>query len=344
MTHDCNNDNSFPPLQKKSPHDSDDEGSAIFCGAPDSPWDPSKAERLSMDNVEGAAYAGGNIDVKGITKEAFERAIVLLSTLAIDGAKGTLHSVRSLRNRALQKTAPVDTLWKKAVPLTPEEHRNAAVERTADKLGGTLRDDMRVILLSLTGVGMPAAVVQPMWLRLRRSALVCELLGHDARERKGEIIGAAFAVYSAGAPVENAISLLWKMYCGNGIMKFLPVGAIVSGLVDTQGRAEAYVVDCFRPESRLFAKEEWDGVPLEKVSLGRAVGAVGGFAATQVDRGMKVAQKKTSKKASKVATAVAEKSGDLAIRGVVRARLAASRVKGKMSEKIGHIHENMGHQ
>jgi len=343
MTHDCNNDISFPPLQKKSPHDSDDEGNAIF-EAPDPPWDPSKAERPPVDTVEGAADAGGNIDVKGITKEAFERAIVLLSTLAVDGVKGTLHSVRSLRNRALQKTAPADTLWKKAVPLTPEEHRDATVERTADKLGGTLRDDMRVILLSLTGVGMPVALAQPMWLRLRRSALLCELYGHDARERKGEIIGAAFAVYSAGAPVENAVSLLWKMYCRNGVMKFLPVGAIVSGLVDTQGKAEAYVVDCFRPESRLFAREEWDGVPLEKVSLGRAVGAVGGFAATQVDRGMKAAQKKTSKKASKVATAVAEKSGDLAIRGVVRARLAASRVKGKMSERIGHIHENRGHQ
>ena len=134
-------------------------------------------------------------------------------------------------------------------------------------------------ILSVTGVGLPIAIAQPMWLRLRRSALIAELLGHDTAACKGEVIGAAFAVFAAGAPAEIAIQTVWRMYCGGSVMRFVPMGALVTGLADSTGKAAAQVVEAFQPDRSVIPKEHWH-VPLEKVSIHDSLMAVGNAANT----------------------------------------------------------------
>jgi hypothetical protein len=205
-----------------------------------------------------------------ISEEAFHRVLNTLSTLAIDGVQGTLHSVRSLRNRELQRCSPKDGWFSKAPELTPEQLQDKAVQSVVDRLGGTLADDFRGLVLSLTGIGLPLAIVQPMWLRLRRSALIAELLGHDAKMRKGDVICAAFAVFATVASAEAAAQLVWKLYCRGSVLRFIPMGSMAVSLADAESKAAAEVVRAFQLNRRPITRLEWD-VPLNRVSLSQAI-------------------------------------------------------------------------
>jgi hypothetical protein len=205
-----------------------------------------------------------------ISEEVFHRLLNTLSTLAIDGVRGTLHSVRSLRNRELQRCAPKDGWFSKAKELAPEQLQDDAVQSVVDRLGGTLADDFRGLMLSLTGIGLPLAIMQPMWLRLRRSALIAELLGHDAKTCKGDVICAAFAVFATVASAEAAVGLVWKLYCRGSVLRFIPMGSIAVGLADAEHKAAAEVARAFRRNRRPITRTEWD-VPLDRVSVGQAI-------------------------------------------------------------------------
>ena len=161
-----------------------------------------------------------------------------------------------------------------------------------------------------------------MWLRLRRAALIGELLGHDAAAQRATVVTAAFgcaAVPFADQAMEMAIQSVWKAFCGKGLARFLPVGAIVTGLVDTQGKVAAEIKAEFEPGRRPILKEEWD-VPLEKVSISAAIGA-------SVHGAMRLSCKAATAAAPSVeraAGAAAEKMEDAAAQGIAKMGIAAS--------------------
>lgn len=258
-----------------------------------------------------------------ITEETFRTAIGKLSELAVKGVPGTLHSVRSLRNRELQRTAPRNGL-SKAKEETAEQHQDRAVAVVADRLSGTINDDFRAAMLSMTAVGVPLAIAQPVWLRLRRSALIAELLGHDAEARQGDVIGAAFVVYTGGAGAERAIQLVWTLYCGcNGLARYLPMGAVTAGLADTEGQAAARVVAGFQEGRRAPPPAEWQ-VALDKVSFGYSVQAAGIAAAAAV----RSAGSKAAPHLERLSTATTSKAEDVAAGGLATVHLGASKVMG----------------
>ena len=45
-------------------------------------------------------------------------------------------------------------------------------------------DDPDVVAACLRGIGLPLALALPLWQRLRRLGLLCELLGHDASRHR----------------------------------------------------------------------------------------------------------------------------------------------------------------
>ena len=175
--------------------------------------------------------------------EAFQTALAKMINLVIDGAPGTLHSVRSLRNLKLRKRRGDQKL---------------ALEKVMDKLGGTFGDDMKQMALALTGCGLPLALAMPMWLRLRRTALLCELCGHDARARIGDVATCAFGVAAAGAGLETATQLGWKMWAGP-VAGLLPVGAVVRAVSDSDAKAAEEVRKAFAADQRPIPPDEWDG-------------------------------------------------------------------------------------
>ena len=171
---------------------------------------------------------------KQLSMEAFQTALTKMINLVIDGAPGTLHSVRSLRNLKLRKRRGDQKL---------------ALEKVMDKLGGTFGDDMKQMALALTGCGLPLALAMPMWLRLRRTALLCELCGHDARARIGDVATCAFGVAAAGAGLETATQLVWKMWAGP-VAGLLPVGAVVRAVSDSDAKAAEEVRKAFAADQR----------------------------------------------------------------------------------------------
>jgi hypothetical protein len=101
-----------------------------------------------------------------LSYHSFETALIRLFDLVIDGEPGVLHAVRSLRNKELKAT---------------KGDQSKASARVQKRLGGGGKDDMRQFALGcLPGVGLPLALVQPLWLRFRRTALICELCGQCA--------------------------------------------------------------------------------------------------------------------------------------------------------------------
>jgi hypothetical protein len=156
-----------------------------------------------------------------INVDLFAKAVEALTKVAVEGLAGTLHSVRSLRNKELQDCAPKDGLFGliKAAEMSEEALQDKAVARVVDRLGGTAGDDIRGTLLTLSVVGLPLALLQPLWLRLRRAALIAELYGHAAAQKQGEVVGAAFAVYASGAPLKMAIQTAWKTLCHGSVLR-----------------------------------------------------------------------------------------------------------------------------
>ena len=116
--------------------------------------------------------------------------------------------------------------------------------------------------------------------------------------------------------------------------RFIPMGSIVTGLADTEGKASAEVVAAFQQGRRPIPRSEWD-VPLDRVSmsasLGAAVGLVGygvGCASTKAAEAAAPHLERASVSTMAAVGKATDKAEDVAAKGLANLQLGASYVKG----------------
>eukprot|EP00966_Prymnesium_polylepis_P105330 2439282-Prymnesium_polylepis.1 len=81
-------------------------------------------------------------------------------------------------------------------------------------------DDADVVSACLGGIGLPLALALPLWQRLRRLGLLCELLGHDAGSVRGRVLCAMGGVVTTAEPLETAaVHCLWYQLCKRQLLE-----------------------------------------------------------------------------------------------------------------------------
>eukprot|EP00964_Phaeocystis_antarctica_P004513 scaffold2438_cov69-Phaeocystis_antarctica.AAC.2 len=178
--------------------------------------------------------------------------------LAVEGTPGILHSTRSLRNMALQRT---------------RGDQDVAGRRLVESLSrGVVDDDPALVDACLQATGLPSAIALPLWQQLRRVALLIELLGHDAGSSRGQVLCAVGGISTRSEPLETAAAhALWLALCGGCELDEASVTDVVAGLVDCESGAIDAVLNCFAETRRLVPEAEWKfAADISSVSLSGA--------------------------------------------------------------------------
>ena len=178
--------------------------------------------------------------------------------LAIEGSPGILHSVRSLRNMALQRT---------------RGDQDRAGRRLVESQGPCVMDDDSALVdACLQATGLPSALALPLWQQLRRVALLIELLGHDASSSRGQVLCAVGGISTMSEPLETAAAhALWLALCGGRELEDSPVTDVVEGLLDCESGAIDAVLNCFAGTRRPVPEAEWKSdADISSVSLSGA--------------------------------------------------------------------------
>jgi len=190
----------------------------------------------SLDPEVAALAAAG--EAAEVGQEAFVNAAKALVAIAITGYPRAIVSTRSKRNSLLRRHFG--------------DAETAAREVMAKN--GSFKDEAKHYLLALVpGIGIPAAVVYPLWIRLRRVCLVAALFGHDLQDDavQAKIMYAAAGIeggyqgHMANNTLQAAIQAVWRATAGP-VTKFLPVGAVVGMFVGIEGRINEAVLRAFQ--------------------------------------------------------------------------------------------------
>jgi hypothetical protein len=178
--------------------------------------------------------------------------------LAVEGTPGILHSTRSLRNMALQRT---------------RGDQDVAGRRLVESLSrGVVDDDPALVDACLQATGLPSAIALQLWQQLRRVALLIELLGHDAGSSRGQVLCAVGGISTISEPLETAAAhALWLALCGGRELDSASITDVVAGLVDCESGAIDAVLNCFAETRRRVPEAEWRSDPdISSVSLSGA--------------------------------------------------------------------------
>jgi hypothetical protein len=172
--------------------------------------------RLSMETQ--AVQAQGRLD-----REVFLHAASRLLQLALNGLPGCLHSLRSLRDFELQRFNGDQT---------------AAIRHVVELEASAGEDHPDVVAACLAGIGLPLGLALPLWQRLRRLGLLCEVLGHDSTHIQGQLICTLGGIVTDAEPLEfAALHSLWYILCRRKVLIQASVEALVDSLVDLHGEA-----------------------------------------------------------------------------------------------------------
>jgi len=161
---------------------------------------------------------------KEISKEAFANGIKKLLDLCIDGYPRALRSTLARRNELLRQVA-------------------GSQDEAADKIkaqAANVSEEAKSWLLGLVPyVGLPAAIIYPMWKQLRRVCLLAAVFGlslksEDSKARILHAFAGVRAVPAAEFAVESAVQLVWKAFVGP-IAGLVPVGTLVSKIANVEG-------------------------------------------------------------------------------------------------------------
>lgn len=172
-----------------------------------------------------------------VGQEAFTQAAKVLVALAIDGYPRAIVSIHSKRNKLLRKHSG-------------DARKVAGI--SMEKNGSFLEEAKHYLLALVPGIGIPAVLVYPFWVRLRRVCLIAALFGHHLQDEavQAKIMYAAagieggFRGHTAERTLNAAVGAVWRSIAGP-VTKFLPVGALVSYLASVEGRMNEAVINAF---------------------------------------------------------------------------------------------------
>ena len=178
-------------------------------------------------------------------RDVFMISCARLLQLALNGLPGCLHSLRSLRDIELQRF---------------DGDQDAASSHA--EIDTVAVDDPDVVAACLAGIGMPLALALPLWQRLRRVGLLCELLGRDSTNISGRLLCALGGAATATEPLEAAaLHSLWFTLCHREILEHAAVDTLVEALVAVDGAVAALVIRRMFEEGRTtVSAEEWQAL------------------------------------------------------------------------------------
>ncbi|KAL1522244.1 hypothetical protein AB1Y20_017241 [Prymnesium parvum] len=217
-----------------------------------------EAREAVAASAEDAERARHRFEAHGIfTREDFVPAMARVLQLAVSGMAGCLHSLKSLRNLELRRFTGDQAAAQSHVAQTDT---SASVE------------DPDVISACLRGIGLPLALALPMWQRLRRLGLLCELRGHDVGSMRGRLLCMLCGVPTDAEPMETAaIHSLWFMLCQREVLAEAEVDQLVTALVMRDADAAIAAHQVFSAIGQHpISESDWKGVAPEQVSATRA--------------------------------------------------------------------------
>lgn len=184
-----------------------------------------------------------------MAEQAFLKVAKQLVLLAVDGYPKALQSSISKRNKLLVKTNG-----------DPEAAIQKVLNPSMDK---SLQEEVKEFLLVLIPyVGVPAAIIYPLWKQLRRACVIASIYGHDLQSESVQsrilydVAGVKAGSVAAIKVLEKAAQGLWVALAGPKA-KIIPVGKICSSLADIEGKANKVMVDDFRQGAKEVTEEEY---------------------------------------------------------------------------------------
>lgn len=193
------------------------------------------------------AAAGAIEEAKTVTKENFEKAILKLLRLAIEGYPKALRSTPARRNEMLRRY---------------NGNQEACVEEVKSASANMTEESKTWLLGLVPYIGLPATLLYPSWTMLRRVCLMASLFGLDlSLDRTQAKILHAFAglrgVPAAEFTVEFAVQAVWTTFAGP-VAGMVPVGTLVSKVANVEGHVVDMVGrDTFGQDQRQLAAEEY---------------------------------------------------------------------------------------
>mmetsp|Transcript_10951 Transcript_10951/g.18370 ORF Transcript_10951/g.18370 Transcript_10951/m.18370 type:complete len:268 (+) Transcript_10951:21-824(+) len=214
---------------------------------------PPGASAVSVPSDQGAASP---TDADHLGRDLYLQSVLRLLQLAVEGVPGLLHSTRSLRNIALQHT---------------NGDQDAAGLHVVERTGsGVIGDSEQIVNACVLGTGLPLAIAVPMWHRLRRVGLLCELLGHDARQNRGRVLCASCGVPTTSEPIDTAAAhTIWFTLCHRAIRTSVPLLEFVESFENTHGQSADATLRTFAKGRQAVVRSEWRK-PVDGISLVRA--------------------------------------------------------------------------
>jgi len=207
-------------------------------------------------NSEGQASHEGN---ETVAETAFLKIVRQLVVVAVDGYPKALQSSISKRNKLLIKT---------------NGDADAAIGKVLNpSMNKSFQEEVKEFLLVLIPyVGVPAAIIYPLWKQLRRACVVAALFGHDLQAESVQariiydVAGVKAGSVAAVKVLEKASQGLWVALAGPKA-KIIPVGKICSTLADIEGKANKLMVEDFKQGKRDIPPEEYNEQMEEEPTL-----------------------------------------------------------------------------
>jgi len=196
----------------------------------------------------------GNVEVaednQNVAETAFVKVVRQLVEVAVDGYPRALQSSIAKRNKLLIKTnGDVD----------------AAIEKILNpSMNKTFQEEVKEFLLILIPyIGVPAAIIYPLWKQLRRACVVAGLFGHDLHDESVQsrimydVAGVKAGSVAGIKVLEKAAQGLWVALAGPKA-KIIPVGKLCSALADIEGKANKIMVEDLKQGKKEIPPEEWN--------------------------------------------------------------------------------------
>jgi len=195
---------------------------------------PTELKPAETESTEPAVASGDR--AADVAQEAFQNAAKSLLLIAIDGYPRAIRSTLARRNELLRKHCGDAEL---------------AAEEALGTAGGFTEEAKQFLLCLVPYIGIPTSVVYPLWKDLRLVCLVAGVFGHDLQDADVQVrVMYAASGITGGAvlgakALEKAVQMLWAKVAGPA-RKVIPVGKVVSGLADIEGKVREAAFAEFR--------------------------------------------------------------------------------------------------